>query len=70
MIRKALPSDARDIAQVHINSWQHAYRDLMPAHYLDSLDATLAHRESNWVRSKPFTSPPAIGTPARRHPCC
>ena len=51
MIRKALPSDARAIAQVHINSWQHAYRDLMPAHYLDSLDATLAHRESNWRRA-------------------
>ena len=51
MIRKALPSDARAIAQVHINSWQHAYRDLMPAHYLDSLDATLARRESHWRRA-------------------
>lgn len=51
MIRKALPTDAKAIAQVHIRSWQEAYRDLMPAHYLNALDATLAQRESNWRRS-------------------
>jgi len=51
MIRKALPSDAQAIAQVHISSWQAAYRDLMPAEYLDALQATLAQRESLWVRS-------------------
>lgn len=51
MIRKALPCDAPAIAQVHIRSWQHAYRDLMPAHYLDSLDATLARRETHWRRA-------------------
>lgn len=45
MIRKALPSDAQAIAQVHISSWQAAYRDLMPAEYLDALQATLAQRE-------------------------
>ena len=31
MIRKALPRDAQAIAQVHISSWQDAYRDRMPA---------------------------------------
>lgn len=51
MIRKALPSDAKAIAQVHISSWQEAYRDLMPAEYLNSLEATLAQRESFWIRS-------------------
>lgn len=51
MIRKALPSDAKAIAQVHISSWQDAYRDLMPAEYLDSLEATLARREASWMRS-------------------
>lgn len=49
MIRKALPSDAKAIAQVHIRSWQEAYRDLMPADYLNSLEATLARRESSWM---------------------
>lgn len=51
MIRKALPGDARAIAQVHISSWQEAYRDLMPAEYLSVLQATLAQRESLWSRS-------------------
>ncbi|WP_421557460.1 GNAT family N-acetyltransferase [Pseudomonas canadensis] len=51
MIRKALPGDANAIAQVHIRSWQEAYRDLMPAEFLNGLDATLARRESFWVRS-------------------
>ena len=51
MIRRALPSDARAIAHVHISSWQEAYRDLMPAPYLNALQASLAHRESFWRRS-------------------
>lgn len=51
MIRKALPTDAKAIAQVHISSWQEAYRDLMPTEYLNSLEATLAQRESLWIRS-------------------
>ncbi|XVJ46771.1 N-acetyltransferase family protein [Pseudomonas sp. UBT] len=51
MIRQALPSDAKAIAQVHISSWQQAYRDLMPTEYLNALDATLAQRESSWIRS-------------------
>lgn len=51
MIRSALLSDAKAIAQVHINSWQEAYRDLMPAEYLNSLEGTLAQREAFWSRS-------------------
>jgi ribosomal protein S18 acetylase RimI-like enzyme len=51
MIRKALPDDARAIAQVHISSWQDAYRNLMPAEYLSGLQATLAQRESFWMHS-------------------
>jgi ribosomal protein S18 acetylase RimI-like enzyme len=51
MIRKALPTDAKAIAQVHISSWQEAYRDLMPADYLSSLQNTLAQREAFWARS-------------------
>lgn len=42
MIRKASPSDAKAIAQVHISSWQDAYRDLMPAEYLLSLGSFAA----------------------------
>ncbi|EIK60939.1 MULTISPECIES: GNAT family N-acetyltransferase [Pseudomonas] len=51
MIRRALPADAKAIAQVHISSWQDAYRDLMPAQFLSGLQATLARREAYWARS-------------------
>ncbi|AZE94519.1 Acetyltransferase, GNAT family [Pseudomonas orientalis] len=51
MIRRALPTDAKAVAQVHVSSWQDAYRDLMPATYLNALDATLAQREAHWSRS-------------------
>ncbi|MGB3126049.1 MAG: GNAT family N-acetyltransferase [Pseudomonas sp.] len=51
MIRTARPSDAKAIAHVHVSSWQAAYRNLMPAEYLDSLVTTLARREAFWARS-------------------
>ncbi|WP_416362963.1 GNAT family N-acetyltransferase [Pseudomonas sp. NFX183] len=51
MIRHASPADARAIAQVHISSWQDAYRELMPADYLGALSSTLARRESFWMAS-------------------
>lgn len=50
MIRRALPTDAGAIAQVHVSSWQEAYRDLMPARYLNALNATLVQREAHWSR--------------------
>ena len=37
-IRPALPGDAPAIARVHVRSWQAAYRDIFPDHYLDTLD--------------------------------
>jgi RimJ/RimL family protein N-acetyltransferase len=50
LIRTAVSSDAEAIARVHISSWQAAYRDLMPAAYLASLDATLPGRVAYWTR--------------------
>lgn len=48
MIRDALPIDAQGIAQVHVRSWQQAYRELLPSDFLDSLSATLPRREAYW----------------------
>lgn len=48
MIRDALPTDALGIAQVHVRSWQQAYRELLPSDFLDSLSATLSRREAYW----------------------
>jgi GNAT superfamily N-acetyltransferase len=37
-VRKAVPADARDVARVHVRSWQWAYRGLIAQSYLDSLE--------------------------------
>jgi GNAT superfamily N-acetyltransferase len=37
VIRLARPGDARAIAEVHVASWRHAYRGLLPDDYLDRL---------------------------------
>jgi len=37
LIRPAAPEDALSVAGVHVRSWQAAYRDLLPAEYLDRL---------------------------------
>jgi ribosomal protein S18 acetylase RimI-like enzyme len=48
-IRPATLSDARQIAEVHVSSWQHAYRGLVPDSYLDRL--SVDKREIAWQRS-------------------
>jgi GNAT superfamily N-acetyltransferase len=37
-ITRALPHDAQAISRVHTKSWQHAYRGIFAADYLDGLD--------------------------------
>jgi GNAT superfamily N-acetyltransferase len=46
-IRAAEPSDAREIAEVHVRGWRWGYRDLLPAEVLDSL--SVERREHGWV---------------------
>jgi GNAT superfamily N-acetyltransferase len=38
-LRSAAPADALAVARVHVRAWQTAYRDLLPAGYLDDLRA-------------------------------
>ena len=45
--RRAAPADARAIAEVHIASWQVAYRGFFPDAVLDNL--SLADREAMWT---------------------
>ncbi len=47
VIRDATPSDARAIAEVHVASWRWAYRDDLPAEFLDGL--SVDDRERGWV---------------------
>jgi GNAT superfamily N-acetyltransferase len=50
-IRRASVADAAAIAQVHVKSWQHAYRDLLPADYLAAL--SVAERQALWQSTLP-----------------
>lgn len=38
-VRRAVESDARAIAEVHVASWKAAYRGMLPDSFLDRLDA-------------------------------
>ncbi|AOU97583.1 hypothetical protein BI364_06075 [Acidihalobacter yilgarnensis] len=48
-LRLAVPSDARDIARVHVESWRVAYRGLVPQTYLDKL--SVESREAFWMQT-------------------
>jgi GNAT superfamily N-acetyltransferase len=45
-IRRAVRGDARRIAEINVTSWRAAYRDLMPAEFLDRL--RVEPREIAW----------------------
>ena len=45
-IRNATLEDVKDIATIHVNSWQVAYKSLIPQSYLDNL--SIAKREQTW----------------------
>jgi ribosomal protein S18 acetylase RimI-like enzyme len=44
----ATPDDCRAIAEVHVESWQCAYKGILPEEYLASL--SVAEREAMWRR--------------------
>ncbi len=47
-IRHATTDDAAEIANVHLNSWREAYRNLLPQDFLDQLPLTFKRRMSLW----------------------
>lgn len=48
LVRDAREADAVAIAAIHVRTWQHAYRDLMPDAYLDGL--SVSDRLAMWSR--------------------
>ena len=48
-VRKADVNDVRAIAEVHVRSWQHAYRGLLPQDFLDGL--SIERCEAVWSGS-------------------
>jgi GNAT superfamily N-acetyltransferase len=47
LIRAATPEDARPVAKVHVTSWRHTYRGLVPDDFLDRL--SVDDRETMWL---------------------
>lgn len=54
-IRPAVATDARGVAQVHVLTWQTAYRGLVPDAYLDSL--SVDEREQRWSEAIAKSAP-------------
>jgi ribosomal protein S18 acetylase RimI-like enzyme len=48
-VRRAVPADARAIAEVHVAGWRDAYRSHMSEEYLATL--SVADREAMWARA-------------------
>jgi ribosomal protein S18 acetylase RimI-like enzyme len=68
-IREATPADAEAIAEIHVRSWQAAYRGQLGDEYLDGLSATervprtresLARPRAGW-RTWVADEPPVVG---------
>ena len=49
IVREAMAADARTVAEIHVAAWRAAYRELMPADYLASLDVN--ERADLWTKS-------------------
>jgi ribosomal protein S18 acetylase RimI-like enzyme len=49
LIRPSIESDARGIAEVHVRTWQAAYRGMVPQTFLD--DMSVERREALWRQS-------------------
>jgi ribosomal protein S18 acetylase RimI-like enzyme len=47
-IRAAAPADAKEIARIHVDTWQDAYRGIVPGGYLASLSC--AESQEMWRR--------------------
>ena len=47
IIRQANPGDALAIATIHVRSWQHAYREILPVDRLAAL--SIPDREQQWL---------------------
>jgi ribosomal protein S18 acetylase RimI-like enzyme len=47
-VEHALPTDARAVAEIHVEAWRAAYASLLPAEYLASL--SVEKRTAMWTR--------------------
>jgi ribosomal protein S18 acetylase RimI-like enzyme len=55
VIRPGAPDDAQGIAAVHVSTWRHAYKDIVPAQHLANLDEIA--RAEKWKKMLMARSP-------------
>jgi GNAT superfamily N-acetyltransferase len=48
-IRVATANDAQAIAEIHVQAWQHAYSEILPAGFL--ADLSVSKRKATWAES-------------------
>jgi GNAT superfamily N-acetyltransferase len=48
LIRHAQVGDGAEIANVHLNAWREAYRDLLPQEFLDQLPLSFKQKMNMW----------------------
>jgi len=66
-IRNATPEDAKDIAALHINAWRWAYKEKVPAGYLNSLSVTkYTRRWKKWLIKLQPSSRVYVATHAKK----
>ncbi len=63
-VRPAVPGDARELALVHLRSWQTAYRGIVADSFLERLPRELPQREQRWraLLGNPGTEHVHVGT--------
>jgi ribosomal protein S18 acetylase RimI-like enzyme len=54
-VRHATPRDAKAIAEIHVATWQAAYKDLMPEEYLSKI--SVEKRLAYWREAIEFSEP-------------
>ena len=54
-VRPASPSDAKAIAEIHVATWQSAYKELMPEDFLKTM--TLEKRLAYWREAIEYSEP-------------
>ena len=54
-VRPATSRDAKAIAEIHVATWQVAYKDLMPEEYLKSM--TVEKRQAYWREAIEYSEP-------------
>ncbi len=57
-VRPATSRDAKAIAEIHIATWQAAYKDLMPQDYLDQM--TVEKRQAYWREAIEYSEPQVL----------